>query len=161
MSIYSLAAKIHQAWSEPYYRRRLVWFFAIFIAFACFRVLTFGVWDSERVLSFIKSQEIESYRSAVYKRYGLMGKEFAEEPLPAGEALDEIQDMRVELSNVSMSASLFSFSAQDTVVVRYSYRLSAGGEVRRNEEGKYVKVTRKGGYHSWNSFALDYYLNYL
>lgn len=158
----------------------------LFILFLAWRVSTQSVFGSDRILASIREELIDDYRQSVLKKTGYYGEEIAQKARAeestedmdfdslyygdSGEgsgaepgetpAWQQLRDMEVEFSNVSMSAPLLSWSANEDVIVRFDYTLRANGEVQVQEVKQYRWVERKRGMTIWDSGPVRYYLNY-
>ena len=158
----------------------------LLILFLSWRVSTQSVFGSDAILAAIREELIDDYRQSVLKKAGYYGDEIAraakqaeaateadldfdslyyedEEDAGADEApaaWQQLRDMEVEFSNVSMSAPLFSWSSKEDVVVRFDYVLRANGGVQVQKQKQYRLVERKFGISIWDSGPVRYYMNY-
>ncbi len=166
MTIPSLSDLLKDLRDKPYYRRRFIGSLVIVLGFIVFRVFTFSVFDSEGVLRAIREDLAENYKTEIYRKYGLddgLDQEKYDEAVAreGGVPLEQFEDLKVELYDVSMSGSIFRWSAQEDVEVRFSYRLFAEGELKQKAKRVYRRVSRKGAYNVWDSEPLFYYVHYL
>ena len=137
---------------------------AVLGAFVLWRAFSFGIYGSDRVMAEIKAELIGSYTQALYKRYGLYDDTTTDKK-QSGKVTDErfpheeIEDLDVAFSNVSISSSLLT--GDDFVIVRFDYVLKASGIAKESERGVYKRVSRNIGAVIYDSDPFSYYINYL
>lgn len=131
---------------------------AVFL-FAGARLFTGMTLDKNRVLQAIEDEIVDDLRQDLYAAAN--AADAAGDPVRRMAALEQINDMRVDFDDVSMSVPLFKWSANEDVAVRFDYVLWANGTEVRRREGEYRLVTRGGASNVWDSGPTVYWANFL
>ena len=128
------------------------------------RAATTGNLGSGRVLAVLENELIDQYKYEIYKKHGLYDDNAAGKRMPV-EGKDfpyqDLEDLDVEFSNVSMSAPITSWSIQEDVVVRFDYQLKSGGVTKQSARQAYKNVPGTGNGTVRDSGPFLYYLHYL
>lgn len=127
------------------------------LAFFLWRTATLGITDSEQVLSIIKTEIANQYKEKLYKEYELLDKNTNPRDFP----FLKLKDIEVELGNVSIAASLLSWSAKEDIDVKFDYILRANGEIIEENQNVYLFISRKAGAVIWPSGPIRHYLKYI
>lgn len=132
-----------------------------FVLFVLWRLSSHGVSGADEVLQTIERDIVAEFREALYRKHGFLGKEAPDLVRDAAFPADELEGLAVRFSNVSMSGSLFSWSASDKIGVRFDYDIAKDGVVREREENVYRCTARLSRTQVWKCGAISYYLKYL
>ena len=125
-----------------------------------------GVLDEKHILSRLKTEIISDYKIALYKKYGILDS-------PPGTVLkpdfgnsesrpwEELEDLKVELDNISMSASIFKWGLRTDVVVRYDFVLTSKGVLQQQQNNVYKSIDWEGNSPIRDSNKFIYYMQYI
>ena len=142
--------------------RRIGWLMMVIAGLLILRATTTGI--SGQSLSILERELINEYRYTLYKAYGLYDERpTGTMPEPTGKNFPykELQDLKVEFSNVSMSAPNTNWSVLEDVMMRVDYTLSANGELQTDAKNVYFWVPGSGNGVVRRSGAFQYYLHFL
>lgn len=141
-------------------KARLLFVAVPLLLFVLWRLSSHGVAGSDTVLLAIERDLISEYRTAQYRAVGLLDDDAASRP-PGAVGAPEIDGLEVRLSSVSMSGSLFSWSANDAIGIRFDYVIERNGEVKASARSVYRCTGRRSRTQLWECGAVSYYLRYL
>lgn len=139
----------------------LVIIVTVIIVLIALRVFTGSVFDSRRVLKSIERELIAEYTQSVYAQ---RDDNDLVEYTGDGSGMSQyvkLNNLEIELTNISMSAPLYSWSAKENVGVCFDYEISTDEGIVESEKRIYKKVTREKGYHVWDSNVFFYYMTYI
>lgn len=123
--------------------------------------LSSGVYGSERILQEIESGIVGDYREGLYAQHGLLGDGSGGSDGAEGFPYEELENLDVVFKNVSMAAPLLSWSAKESVGVRFDYELIQNGTVKDSRRKVYKLAGRSPSIYIRDCSPLTYYLQYL
>lgn len=129
--------------------------------FMLWRLSSHGVYGADEVLAAIERDLLMDYKTAIYKDAGLMDEQPRTSTAQARVVATELEGLEIELSNVSMAGSLFSWSALDPIGVRFDYRITRHGELKQERRKVYRCTQRQTRSSLWECDAISYYMKYL
>lgn len=131
-----------------------------FLLFVLWRLSSHGVYGADDVLQAIERDLLADYKAEQYRKAGLL------EPDPSAKPADlvvaqELDGLTVRITNVSMSGSLFGWSGNDPIGVRFDYAIEQDGVVKAQDRNVYRCTHRQTRTALWECNAISYYLRYL
>lgn len=130
------------------------------LLFMLWRLSSHGVYGADSVLRAIEQDILSEYKEERYREAGLLDTEPDPNRTVSLVAL-EIDGLEVRFSNTSMSGSLFSWSGNDPIGVRFDYVIEQNGSVKASEKNVYRCTHRQTRTAVWKCDAISYYLRYL
>lgn len=130
------------------------------ILFMLWRLSAQGVSGADEALRALERELIADYKTEQYHRAGLLDDSG---PVDSTRPFVDLglDGLTVRLSDVSMSGSLFSWSIDDPIGIRFDYEILRNGERLAGERGVYRCTHRKTRSNFWDCGAVSYYLKYL
>ena len=129
--------------------------------FVLWRLSSQGVYGADEVLKAIERDLLMEYKSQRYREAGLLDSEPASNSDESYVVAQELHGLEVRLSNISMSGSLFSWSGNDPIGVRFDYVIESNGDIKARDRNVYRCTHRQTRTSLWECGAINYYLKYL
>ncbi len=129
------------------------------VLFMLWRLSSHGVYGADQILRALERELLLEYKAAQYEKGDQpeFGYAVTEDGRPLALELDELE---VRFTNVSMSGSLFSWSANDPVGIRFDYTIERQGLVKASARNVYRCTHRQSRTSFWECGLVSYYMKY-